>query len=91
MQIDFVNHASLVITHGSVRLLSDPWLHGSAFNEGWALLSRTAFEAADFEDITHIWYSHEHRNRRVQSGIDPAILSDSSRIFCWGVHAIIEP
>ncbi|NNL66893.1 MAG: MBL fold metallo-hydrolase [Myxococcales bacterium] len=60
MQLDFVNHASLIVSHDGVRLLSDPWLQGTSFNDGWALLSPTAFGPDDFEGITHIWYSHEH-------------------------------
>ena len=60
LQLDFVNHASLIVSHGGVRLLSDPWLQGTSFNDGWALLSPSAFGPEDFEGITHIWYSHEH-------------------------------
>ena len=60
MQIKFVNHASVVIRAGSVRLLCDPWLSGTAFDDGWALLSESNFEADDFADITHLWFSHEH-------------------------------
>jgi len=60
VKIDFVNHASLVLSHGDVRLLCDPWLHGRAFNEGWALLAPTVFRNEEFETISHIWYSHEH-------------------------------
>ena len=60
MLIEFVNHASLILTHECVRLLCDPWLAGTAFNEGWALLSASAFTPADFKGVTHIWYSHEH-------------------------------
>jgi L-ascorbate metabolism protein UlaG (beta-lactamase superfamily) len=60
MQIEFVNHASVVVRTGSVRLLCDPWLSGTAFDDGWALLSDSRFEAGDFADITHLWFSHEH-------------------------------
>jgi L-ascorbate metabolism protein UlaG (beta-lactamase superfamily) len=60
MQIEFVNHASLILKSGEVRLLCDPWLEGRAFNDGWALLSPTKFAYDDFRDITHIWFSHEH-------------------------------
>jgi hypothetical protein len=28
--------------------------------EGWSLLSKGSFSVADFESITHIWFSHEH-------------------------------
>jgi hypothetical protein len=60
VQIEFVNHSSFLAETGPVRLLCDPWLSGTAFNDGWALLAPTAFEPARFRDVTHIWFSHEH-------------------------------
>ena len=58
--ITFVNHASVIFSHKNIRLITDPWLFGSAFNNGWELLSQSKFEVNDFENITHIWFSHEH-------------------------------
>lgn len=58
--IRWVNHASFVLTCGEVRLLTDPWLFGRAFNDGWAHISQTKFSLDDFRNITHIWFSHEH-------------------------------
>ena len=58
--ITFVNHASVIFSHKNIRLITDPWLCGSAFNNGWELLSQSKFEVNDFENITHIWFSHEH-------------------------------
>jgi len=60
MQIKFVNHASFIISSGDVHLISDPWLEGKVFDEGWDLLARSAMTFDDFEDITHVWFSHEH-------------------------------
>jgi hypothetical protein len=60
MRIEWVNHASFVIHSGSVHLITDPWLDGTAFNHGWKLLSPTTFRYEDFARITHIWFSHEH-------------------------------
>jgi hypothetical protein len=60
VNLEFVNHASLILAYGAVQLLCDPWLSGTAFNEGWALLSASAFGVSDWKRITHIWYSHEH-------------------------------
>jgi UDP-MurNAc hydroxylase len=60
MRIDWVNHASFVIQSGDIRLITDPWIEGTAFNHGWKLLSPTVFRYDDFADITHIWLSHEH-------------------------------
>ncbi|HEY4368347.1 MAG TPA: MBL fold metallo-hydrolase [Steroidobacteraceae bacterium] len=60
MRIDFVNHASLIVSAGDVRLISDPWLEGKVFHDGWGLTARSAMAFDDFKDITHIWFSHEH-------------------------------
>ena len=60
MKIEFVNHASYIIDTGSIRMISDPWMEGYAFNKGWSLLIPTKFNYDDFKDITHLWFSHEH-------------------------------
>lgn len=56
----WVNHASYTIKYKSIHLIVDPWLFGSAFNDGWDLLVESKFTIQDFENITHIWFSHEH-------------------------------
>jgi len=58
--ITFVNHASVIFSHKNIRLITDPWLFGPAFNNGWKLLSPSKFDINDFDNITHIWFSHEH-------------------------------
>ncbi len=60
MKIIWVNHASFIFEHKKVRLICDPWLIGTSFNEGWHLLAETKFKVKDFSKITHIWISHEH-------------------------------
>ena len=60
MLLEWVNHAGFVLETGALRLLCDPWLEGTAFNNGWRLLSPTVFRNEDFSTITHIWFSHEH-------------------------------
>lgn len=60
--IQFINHASTIISDSNICLLSDPWFFGTAFHDGWALI----YENPDNEicevldKITHIWISHEH-------------------------------
>jgi len=58
--IEFVNHASFILTYGQVRLICDPWLEGPVFDDGWDLLAETRFSYDDFRSLTHIWFSHEH-------------------------------
>lgn len=59
-KITFVNHASYKIDFGNVSLITDPWLYGSAFNDGWDLLVPTPEQFLNFDGVTHIWFSHEH-------------------------------
>ena len=35
MRVDFVGHATLLIRHGDLALLSDPWWSGPAYRDQW--------------------------------------------------------
>lgn len=59
-KIKFVNHASYILHHDNISLITDPWIEGNAFYEGWNLIEPTKFSYSDFSEITHIWFSHEH-------------------------------
>lgn len=60
--IEFVNHASVIISGQEIRLLSDPWYSLSAFHDGWNLIYENSENDVlkILEKITHIWISHEH-------------------------------
>ena len=60
--VKFINHASIIVSDGSICLLSDPWYTGDAFYKGWNLLHETSNEEVDrlLDEVTHIWISHEH-------------------------------
>lgn len=58
--IHFINHASFMISYQGLKLITDPWLEGDAFDQGWSLIAKTQFSFDDFADVTHIWFSHEH-------------------------------
>ncbi len=60
-ELRLVNHASLLVSTPHACLISDPWLDGSAFNDGWDLLVPSSLPdlAAD-ERPLYVWYSHEH-------------------------------
>ncbi len=60
MKITWVNHASFIIEHETIKLIADPWIEGTAFDNGWTHLSKSVMKYEDFADITHIWFSHEH-------------------------------
>lgn len=60
--IQFINHASVIVSDGETSVLSDPWYTGDVFHKGWNLLNETAHQDIDniLNGITHIWISHEH-------------------------------
>jgi UDP-MurNAc hydroxylase len=66
MILKFLNHASYLIENDDFIFISDPWMEGAAFNNGWKLLDQTTsnFALVDFLKLrnkkTFIWYSHEH-------------------------------
>ena len=60
MKLTWVNHASYVLEGYGVKMIADPWIEGRVFNRSWSHLAPSVFTYADFESITHIWFSHEH-------------------------------
>lgn len=60
MEIEFVNHASVIFSYDDITLITDPWFEGEVFHNGWSLLSETKFSYSEYNRITHIWFSHEH-------------------------------
>ena len=61
-KIEFINHASVIISGSNISVLTDPWFSGSAFNNGWRLLHEICDSDVEkiLNRITHIWISHEH-------------------------------
>jgi UDP-MurNAc hydroxylase len=98
--IEWVNHAGFVFSAGSTRLLCDPWLEGTAFNNGWRLLAPSVFSPRDFGSITHIWFSHQHPDHFSPRDLRRIQAEDRARItvlyhktidkkvvrFCDGLH-----
>lgn len=84
MKIEFVNHASVIFSHGKIRLMTDAWISGLAFNNSWSLLSESKFQFKDFEQITHLWFSHEHPdhfNMTVLKQISPDTRKNITVLF----------
>jgi UDP-MurNAc hydroxylase len=82
--VTFVNHASVVFSYGKINLITDPWLFGSAFNDGWDLISESKMQLEDFKNISHIWFSHEHPDHfypRVLSSIPEEIRKKITVLF----------
>ena len=61
-KIEFVNHASILITHNNLGILSDPWYFSSIFNKGWRLLYENEIDYIEevLSKTSHIYLSHEH-------------------------------
>jgi Beta-lactamase superfamily domain len=55
-----LNHASLLLVMGHIRLLTDPWFEGTAFDEGWKLRWSNSDAYARASTATHVWISHPH-------------------------------
>lgn len=64
--LQFLNHASYKCETDEFIILCDPWLEGSAFNNGWALLDNSTKNDQLIDELSasrkkiFIWYSHEH-------------------------------
>ena len=58
VSVRLISHASVIIEAGSTRILTDPWLFGTCFNESWALITEPA--PFDLDVIDYLWISHEH-------------------------------
>jgi hypothetical protein len=62
VEISLLNHASMLIEAGPIRLLTDPWYFGTAFEAGWGLRydNQAALDVA--ATATHLWVSHFHED-----------------------------
>lgn len=56
--IKFLNHASFLVESKKTKLICDPYLYGTAFNEGWNLIAQE--KIYNIKDFNFIWFSHEH-------------------------------
>ncbi len=81
MLLKFINHAGVLLEGSRVKLLMDPWTEGSAFNNGWDLLSRAA--KIDYVKLTHVWISHEHPDHFSISDIKKIIKRNPNVIFLF--------
>ncbi len=61
MKLTLINHACCKVETKSIGILCDPWVEGTAFNNGWDLLIKTPLDFdAIMENVSYIWVSHEH-------------------------------
>ncbi len=71
--IEFINHASVLLTYNQTSILSDPWYFNSVFNKGWRLLyeNETNYIENVLDRVNYIYISHEHPDH-----FNPQFLSD---------------
>jgi len=60
LSVETLNHASVLVCIGELRLLSDPWLTGTAFSGGWGLCYDNPDAQRSAVSATHLWISHWH-------------------------------
>lgn len=62
VEISLLNHASALVSAGDVRLLTDPWFSGTAFEDGWGLRYDNPEALDRAAQATHLWISHFHED-----------------------------
>lgn len=60
MNIQFYTHACFSVENEETILLNDPYLSGTAFNDGWDLILDDVEFSRIAEKPLYIYYSHEH-------------------------------
>ena len=60
--VQFVNHASIIVSNSNKSILTDPWYSGAVFDNGWNLLYENSKEKIRelLTRVDYIWFSHEH-------------------------------
>ena len=87
MKITFLNHASFIIQEKNFKLYCDPYLFGSAFNNGWNLLKEENHDA-QLKNLTHIFFSHEHPDHFSILFLKKINGNDRSKILLYQKHLI---
>src|SRR5918992_5041839 len=62
MRVDFIGHASLLIQHGALTLLTDPWWSGPAYAGQWYPYPLPVPERYDLSQVDAIYISHAHED-----------------------------
>jgi hypothetical protein len=85
IRIQFLNHACVRIITDDVTVVSDPWLSGPIFNNGWELITTSEQLYPLAAESKFVWISHEHPDHfspeffRRLGGRKPEILFQSTR------------
>lgn len=75
-----LGNATLIVYDGGPRLVTDPWIDGSAYFGSWAISHEiTAQQRADMEAAPYVWVSHGHPDH---------LSADSLKLF-KGRHVLL--
>ncbi|MGZ3866254.1 MAG: MBL fold metallo-hydrolase [Bacteroidia bacterium] len=78
MKITYVSHAALLIEVGGIKILTDPWLKGSAYCDQWFLFPRPSVERT-FSDVDFVLYSHGHEDHLHPDSL--SLINPKTKIF----------
>jgi len=59
--ITFLNHACFIVELDGIKILNDPYLFNSTFNNGWNLIKEIDHDNF-LKNITHIYFSRTSRS-----------------------------
>jgi hypothetical protein len=62
MRVDFIGHATLLIRHGNLSLLTDPWWSGPAYRDQWYPYPIPVPERYDLKQVGGVYISHSHED-----------------------------
>jgi Beta-lactamase superfamily domain len=62
MRVDVIGHACLLIRHGALSLLCDPWWTGGAYGDQWFPYPFPVPERYDLRGLDAIYISHGHED-----------------------------
>jgi hypothetical protein len=62
LRVDFLGHATLLIQHGPLRILSDPWWTAPAYRGQWYPYPLPVPEQYDLRGLDAVYISHAHED-----------------------------
>lgn len=85
MKVQFIKSACVVVEHGPVRVLCDPWLTDGIYYGSWYHYPPLVFSANDFKDVDYLYLSHIHPDH-----MDPATLALLPKTIPVLIHCYAE-
>jgi len=96
LTIQLLNHASVIITIGEIKILCDPWFSGTCFEGGWGLKYDNSSCLELSKKCTHLWVSHFHTDHfhmptlKEVAKVNPDIVVLGNRSFNFKIDEAIK-